>query len=75
VIGYANGHDLKTHMHVAEQPAEVSACVEESGARPLLCSGEGLLGPLFTAVHAIHVTPKAIASLAKTGQCLRLSNH
>jgi len=68
VIGYANQHDLKIHMHVAEQPAEVSACVEEYGRTPTaLLESEGLLNPRFTAVHAIHVTPKAIASLAQTG--------
>jgi formimidoylglutamate deiminase len=67
VIGYANEHGLKTHMHVAEQPAEVSACVEEYRRTPTaLLESEGLLGPDFTAVHAIHVTPKAIAAFAKT---------
>jgi formimidoylglutamate deiminase len=68
VIGYANEHGLKTHMHVAEQPAEVSACVEEYGRTPTaLLESEGLPGRDFTAVHAIHVTPKAIAAFAKTG--------
>ena len=68
VIGYARERDLKTHMHVAEQPAEVSACVEEYGRTPIaLLESEGLLSPRFTAVHAIHVTPKAIASVAKSG--------
>ena len=68
VVSYANEHDLKTHMHVAEQPAEVSACVEEYGRTPTaLLESEGLLNPRFTAVHAIHVTPKAVASLAQTG--------
>jgi formimidoylglutamate deiminase len=55
-------------MHVAEQPAEVSACIEEYGRTPTaLLETEGLLSKRFTAVHAIHVTPKAIASFAKTG--------
>ena len=68
VISYANEHGLKTHMHVAEQPAEVSACVEEYRRTPTaLLESEGLLGRDFTAVHAIHVTPKAIAAFAKTG--------
>jgi formimidoylglutamate deiminase len=67
VIVYANEHDLKVHMHVAEQPAEVSACVEEYGRTPVaLLQTEGLLNEQFTAVHAIHVTPKAIASFAET---------
>jgi formimidoylglutamate deiminase len=68
VITYANQHDLKVHMHVAEQPAEVSACVEEYRRTPIaLLETEGLLSERFTAVHAIHVTPKAIPSFAKTG--------
>jgi len=68
VIRYVNEHDLKIHMHVAEQPAEVSACVEEYGRTPVaLLQTEGLLSERFTAVHAIHVTPKAAASFAQTG--------
>jgi len=68
VIANANQTNLKVHMHVAEQPAEVSACVEEYGRTPFaLLQTEGLLGANFTAVHAIHVTPKAIAAFARTG--------
>jgi formimidoylglutamate deiminase len=68
VSAYANEHDLKVHMHVAEQPAEVSACVEEYGRTPTaLLQTEGLLSERFTAVHAIHVTSKAIASFAEAG--------
>jgi len=68
VIAYANDRDLKVHMHVAEQPAEVSACVEEHGRTPIaLLESEGLLNDRFTAVHAIHVTPKAISSFAQRG--------
>jgi formimidoylglutamate deiminase len=55
-------------MHVAEQPAEVSACIEEYGRTPVaLLQTEGLLSDRFTAVHAIHVTPKAIAEFARSG--------
>lgn len=68
VIGYANQNNLRTHMHVAEQPAEVSACIEEYGRTPMaLLESEGLLSERFTAVHAIHVTPKAIGTFAKSG--------
>ena len=68
VIGYASQCGLKVHMHVAEQPAEVSACVEEYGRTPMsLLDTEGLLSERFTAVHAIHVTPKAIPAFARSG--------
>jgi formimidoylglutamate deiminase len=67
VIVYANQKDWKIHMHVAEQPAEVSACVEEYGRSPaMLLETDGLLNDNFTAVHAIHMTPKAIAGFAET---------
>jgi len=68
IIGHANQHELRVHMHVAEQPAEVSACVEEYGRTPVaLLDTEGLLSERFTAVHAIHVTPKAIPAFARSG--------
>ena len=65
---FASEQDLKIHMHVAEQPAEVSSCIEEYGRSPMaLLESEGLLSERFTAIHAIHVTPKAIAAFAGTG--------
>jgi formimidoylglutamate deiminase len=68
IISFAKDHDLPTHMHVAEQPAEVSACIKEYGRSPVaLLDTEGLLSKRFTAVHAIHVTPKAISAMARTG--------
>jgi formimidoylglutamate deiminase len=68
IVAFANERALPVHMHVAEQPAEVSACIEEYGRSPVaLLETEGLLSKRFTAVHAIHVTPKAIASLARAG--------
>ena len=68
IVSFANERGLPVHMHVAEQPAEVRACIEEYGRSPVaLLDTEGLLSKRFTAVHAIHVTPKAIASMARTG--------
>jgi formimidoylglutamate deiminase len=68
IIAFAQERQVPIHMHVAEQPAEVSACIQEYGRSPVaLLDTEGLLNPRFTAVHAIHVTPKAIASLARAG--------
>ncbi len=66
VAGYARAESLATHMHIAEQPAEISACIQEHGRSPVaLLSSEGLLHERFTAVHAIHVTPKAVHALAE----------
>jgi formimidoylglutamate deiminase len=66
VIGFGNERRLPVHMHVAEQNAEVSACIKEYGRSPVaLLATEGLLSERFTAVHAIYVTPKAIATMAQ----------
>jgi formiminoglutamate deiminase len=63
---FVKNSNIPIHMHVAEQPAEVSACIEEYGRSPVaLLDTEGLLSKNFTAVHAIHVTPKAIQAIAK----------
>lgn len=44
------------HMHVAEQPGELRACAAEHGLLPVeLLDAVGLLGPQFTAVHAVHL--------------------
>jgi formimidoylglutamate deiminase len=68
VIGFASERRWPTHMHVAEQPAEVSACIEEYGRSPVaLLATEGLLNERFTGIHVIHVTPKAIGMLADAG--------
>jgi formimidoylglutamate deiminase len=68
IVAFANERGLPVHMHVAEQPAEVSACIEEYGRSPVaLLETEGLLSKRFTAVHAIHVTPKAIDTIARAG--------
>ncbi len=49
--------DFPVHMHVAEQPKEIEACLAEHGLRPVELLGElGMLESRFTAVHAVHVT-------------------
>lgn len=66
IIEFATTRGLVVHMHVAEQTAEVEACIEEYGRSPVaLLDTEGLLSKRFTAVHAIHVTPKAVSALAR----------
>jgi formimidoylglutamate deiminase len=65
IAGWARTRGLPVHMHVAEQVAENQACVREYGRAPLtLLHQEKLLGPDFTAVHAIHITNEEIAMLA-----------
>src|SRR5215813_2948459 len=56
------------HMHVAEQSQDVTACVEEYQRRPVELLDElGLLGPNFTAVHAIHVSRGEVEKLGRSG--------
>ncbi|MCA1619519.1 MAG: formimidoylglutamate deiminase [Acidobacteria bacterium] len=68
---YARAAGLPLHMHVAEQPAEVEACLAETGRTPVaLLADEGVLGPNFTGVHAVHVTPEEVARLAAAEACV-----
>jgi formimidoylglutamate deiminase len=67
VASYAAGQDATPlHMHVAEQPAEISACLEEYGRTPVeLLESENLLTGNFTGVHAIHITQEEARALAR----------
>ncbi len=64
VRDFAQALGLPLHMHVAEQPDELSACLAETGRTPVaLLSDEGLLDSRFTGVHAVHVTAEEISSM------------
>jgi len=56
------------HMHVAEQPAEVEACVAAYGASPVrVLADAGVLSPRFTAVHATYIDADDAGLLAESG--------
>jgi formimidoylglutamate deiminase len=66
----ARARPLTVHMHVAEQPNEVEACLAEYGRRPVELLDEiGLLDDTFTAVHAVHLAPLEIPLLARSKVC------
>ncbi|MFP5231786.1 MAG: formimidoylglutamate deiminase [Acidobacteriota bacterium] len=66
IAEWTQAHRLPLHMHVSEQLAENAACLREYGATPVtLLEREGLLHSAFTAVHAVHVSPREIAALAR----------
>jgi formimidoylglutamate deiminase len=66
VANFAHANHLPLHMHVAEQPAEVEACLGEYGLRPVaLLHEHGILDARFTAIHAIHISPEEVEFLAK----------
>ncbi len=68
IAAWGRERKLPLHMHVAEQIAENEACLREYGLTPVALLGrEGLLGPDFTAVHAIHITAEEIGLLARAG--------
>jgi formiminoglutamate deiminase len=58
IARFAADHRLPVHMHVAEQPAEIEACLAETGRRPVeLLADQGMLSDRFVAVHATHLAP------------------
>lgn len=68
IAAYAARHELPLHMHVAEQPAEIEACLAETGRRPVeLLAERGVLGPRFVAVHATHLAPHEPKLLGEAG--------
>jgi formimidoylglutamate deiminase len=68
IAGWSRENKLPLHMHVAEQVAENEACLREYGFTPVqFLSKERLLGPDFTAVHAIHIGADEVARLADAG--------
>jgi formimidoylglutamate deiminase len=67
IAAWTRNRKMPLHMHVAEQIAENDACLREYGATPVALLGrEGLLGPDFTAVHAIHITADEMDRLAQS---------
>ena len=66
ISAWAQSEGLPLHMHVAEQPAEIDACVAEYGATPFeFLDGLGLLTPKFTAIHAIHLQAGEVARMGR----------
>jgi formimidoylglutamate deiminase len=66
ITAWAHSHALPLHMHVAEQPAEIEACIAEYGVTPFHFLDQlGLLTPDFTAIHAIHLQPGEIERMAQ----------
>lgn len=61
------------HIHVAEQPAEVSDCLAHTGQRPVAwLLDHAPVGPRWCLVHATHMDPAETAALAATGATVGL---
>jgi formiminoglutamate deiminase len=68
IARFAFAHALPLHMHVAEQPAEVEACLAETKRRPVeLLDEHGVLCEQFVAVHGTHLAPAEARLLGASG--------
>ncbi|HYS51458.1 MAG TPA: formimidoylglutamate deiminase, partial [Burkholderiales bacterium] len=66
VATYARERRMPLHIHLAEQAAEVEACLAVEEVTPTeLLQREGILGPDLTAVHAIHLNERDIRLLGE----------
>lgn len=69
----AEGRCAVTHIHVAEQPAEVAACRLHYGSTPVaLLAERGLLGKQWALVHGIHTTAAELEQIVGSGATLVL---
>lgn len=74
VLNSSEAADLPVHIHVAEQPAEVTDCLEQLGARPVeYLLDQFPVGADWCLVHATHLSDselqRAAASGATAGLC------
>lgn len=61
-------HDRAVHVHVSEQQAENSDCLNHYGRTPIqVLADAGVLAPNLTVVHATHVTEGDIALISHSG--------
>jgi formimidoylglutamate deiminase len=71
IAAWTRENKLPLHMHVAEQIAENTACLREYGLTPVeLLHRERILGPDFTAVHAIHINASETEVFAGSGAAI-----
>lgn len=68
IVMYARQLDLPIQTHLAETRGEVDDALAATGVTPLARLDHlGATGPTFVAIHAVHVTDKDIAMLARQG--------
>lgn len=68
LLGQLPATDTPIHIHVAEQPAEVEACLQELGARPVeWLLANAAVGPRWCLVHATHMDKAEREQAAQTG--------
>lgn len=73
VAAWADQRGAPLHAHVSEQTAENDQCLAAHGCTPVqLLDRGGALGPLFTAVHATHITNRDLTLLRESGSAVCL---
>jgi len=67
VAAWAADRAAPLHLHLSEQVQENIACLKATGKTPTeLADSSGVLGPLTTAIHAIHLTETDVSLLGQT---------
>lgn len=65
IAAFTQSRELPLHTHISEQPAENEACLAEYGHTPVAIAAQhGILTPLTTLVHAIHLTQPEFEQVA-----------
>jgi len=68
VLTYAEQLDLPIHIHLHETDAEIQQSLKQHHLRPLQrLENLGLLAPNLIAVHAVHLKPGEMETLARQG--------
>jgi formimidoylglutamate deiminase len=71
IVQFAAESAMPLHMHISEQLGENAACVAEYGATPVsLMAEHGVLSPLTTLVHAIHLTEAEFDAVVQAGSTI-----
>ena len=67
VAKWSDDHRVPLHVHVSEQVAENTACLEAHGVTPTQLLGDaGVLSDRCSAVHATHLTESDVALLGQS---------
>ncbi len=73
VARWAREHGAPLHVHLSEQVAENTGCLERHGCTPtVLLNRAGVWGASATAVHATHLTANDIAVLGRSGTTISM---
>jgi len=71
LCGALKGDPAPIHIHIAEQPAEVRACVAATGLRPLAWLAKHVqLDARWGLIHATHTVPEEVHAVAQSGASL-----